>query len=210
MFSDISCSNRCEVTAIGECWISARNSRSIWMAQGVNDSMPVFVISFPSTCRKLTMNRLFSSIESSWRSSSSSSSLVSPVRPAIGSNGAVRCTRKPPSGWIHVSRRRCPSKRCSFSLSRARFFSSRFRWLLSYCTRRKVMTNCAKERETSVYVQTISISIKSVNQRKMENTRIPYLDRTGVIILSKFVSTGVNSLQERDCTNDGKLTKSLC
>lgn len=90
---------------------------------------PIFVISFPWTCKNEITKRLFNSDGSICLSSSSS--LLSTL-PIAGSSGAVRWTLHPSSGCIHVSFLKLPSKRCSFSFNRRRFFSSRFRWLNSY------------------------------------------------------------------------------
>lgn len=101
-------------------------SRQFWLI-----SYPIRVINFPCTCKNDITKRLFNSDGSIW--CNSSSSLLSPFLPATdGSSGAVRWTLQPSSGWIHVSLRKFPSKRCSFSLRRRRFFSSRFFWLNSY------------------------------------------------------------------------------
>lgn len=144
---------------IGDIWRSARNSLSICVAHVWNESIldnkrrkllipfslqinydliyPTLVISFPCTCKKEIIKRLLSSDGSIL--SNSSSSLLSAFFPNIEqSNGAVLWTRHPPSGWNHVSFLRFPSKRCSFSFNRNRFFSSRFRcensyWVLCVC-----------------------------------------------------------------------------
>lgn len=92
---------------------------------------PILVINFPWMCKKLVIKRLFTSKASNWLSSSSSVDSVE--WPIIGSRGANRRMRLPPSGWIQFSRRRWPpSKRCSFSFNLNRFFSSRRFWLFSY------------------------------------------------------------------------------